>query len=146
MQNMNNEMKAKLLAAQSAEEVTELIKADGQEITAEDAARFLEEIEKQHEQEGKELSLDELGAVAGGAIRNRDYLKEGCAATVEPHSRCWGTDGGCLAINIDYTNWPCNTRCPKCGRYTHSVRSYLNKDGLWTVYACPECGEFSLKG
>ena len=146
MLSITNELKAKLLAAKSAEEAAALVKADGQEITAEDAARLLEEIEKQHELEGRELSLDELGAVAGGAIRNRDYLKEGCAATVEPHSTCWGTDGGCLAINIDYTNWPCNTRCPKCGRYTHSVSSYLNKDGLWTVYACPECGEFSLKG
>ena len=146
MHKITKDLKAKLLAAQSEEELAALVKADGQEITAEDAARLLEEIEKQHEQEGKELSLDELGAVAGGAIRNRDYLKEGCAATVEPHSRCWGTDGGCLAINIDYSNWPCNTRCPECGRYTHSVRSYLNKDGLWTVYACPECGEFSLKG
>ena len=146
MLSITNELKAKLLAAQSEEELAALVKADGQEITPEDAPRLLEEIEKQHELEGRELSLDELGAVAGGAIRNRDYLKEGCAATVEPHSRCWGTDGGCLAINIDYSNWPCNTRCPKCGRYTHSVRSYMNKDGLWTVYACPECGEFSLRG
>lgn len=143
---ITNELREKLLTAKSAEEAAELLKADGQEVGPDDVEKLWAEITKHREQEGKELSPDELGAVAGGAIRNRDYLKEGCAATVEPHSTCWGTDGGCLAINIDYTNWPCNTRCPKCGRYTHSVRSYLNKEGLWTVYACPECGEFSLKG
>ena len=38
MLHLTNELKAKLLAAKSAEEVTELLKADGQEITAEDAA------------------------------------------------------------------------------------------------------------
>lgn len=144
MINITTELKIKLLAAKSAEEVTKLVKDEGQEITSEDAAEIWTEITKYNEQEGKELSLDELEAVAGGAIRNRDYLKEGCAATVEPHSRCWGTDGGCLAINVDYTNWPCDTRCPKCGRYTHPVRNYITREGFWNVYACPECGEFSI--
>ena len=92
--NITNELKAKLLAAQSAEEAAELLKANGQEAGPDDVEKLWTEITKHREQEGKELSPDELGAVAGGAIRNRDYLKEGCAATVEPHSTCWGTDGG----------------------------------------------------
>ena len=41
MLNITNELKAKLLAAQNAEEVAELVKADGREITAEDAAKML---------------------------------------------------------------------------------------------------------
>ena len=46
MLNITDELKAKLLAAKSAEEVTELLKADGQEITPEDAAHLREEIER----------------------------------------------------------------------------------------------------
>jgi len=37
---ITKELKAKLLAAKSAEEVAELVKADGREITAEDAAKL----------------------------------------------------------------------------------------------------------
>ena len=37
---MDNELKAKLLAAKSEEEAAALLKADGQEITPEDAARL----------------------------------------------------------------------------------------------------------
>ena len=74
---MDNELKAKLLAAKSAEEVTELLKADGQEITPEDAAHLREEIERKRNADGKELSLDELDAITGG----RDWPTQGCAAT-----------------------------------------------------------------
>ena len=151
MINITNELKAKLLAAQSAEEVTELVKADGQEITAEKAAHFWEEIKKLREQDGKELSLDELEAVSGGS---RNYLTEGCAATVEPDSDCWGTDGGCWVINIDYSNWPDNLQCPKCGRYVHKVRdiySYGNNSehnlprGSYHVCECPKCSTVYIR-
>ena len=62
MIDITNELKTKLLAAESAEEVTELIKADGQEITAEDAAHLWEEIECKRNSDGKELSPDEAGS------------------------------------------------------------------------------------
>ena len=42
--HMTNELKAKLLAAQSAEEAATLLKADGQEITAEESALLWKEI------------------------------------------------------------------------------------------------------
>ena len=142
--SITKELKEKLLAAKSVEEVTELVKADGQEITAEDAAHLWEEITKLREQDGKELALDALEAVSGGS---RNYLTEGCAATVEPNSDCWGTDGGCLAINIDYSNWPCNLQCPNCGRYVHKVKdiySYGNSvhnlpRGSYHECECPKC-------
>ena len=100
MLNITNELKAKLLAAKSAEEVTELLKADGQEITPEDAPRLWGEIEKQRELEGRELSMDELEAVGGG-MEDRDFFEEGCAATVEPHSWC-GSNDWCFLFSVVY--------------------------------------------
>ena len=110
MINITTELKIKLLAAKSAEEVTELIKADGQEITTEEAKQFFEKL--QERKADKNLSLDELEAVSGG----RDWVTEGCAATVEFNSNCWGTDGGCIMIHYTYTRLPTtHDRCPMCG-------------------------------
>jgi len=64
--DMTNELKIKLLAAQSEEEVTELLKANGREITAEEAEKLWEEIEHIREAEGRKLSKDELDAVSAG--------------------------------------------------------------------------------
>ena len=66
MINITNELKAKILAAQNAEEVAELVKADGREITAEEAEKLWEEIEHIREAEGRKLSKDELDAVSAG--------------------------------------------------------------------------------
>ena len=95
MAELSNELKAKLKKSQSIEEVTELLKADGQDEAL--VEKIWHELEAMHDQEDKDLSLDELDAVAGGA-KHRDWLEDGCAATVEPGSDCWGTDGGCLCI------------------------------------------------
>ena len=119
MLNITNELKAKLLAAKSAEEVTELVKAAGQEITAEDAAHIWEEISRKREQDGKELSLDELEAVSGGADRN--WATQGCAATVEYGSWCDSNDY-CSIWDVTYDNPPLGSKCPNCG--TSLYRSY----------------------
>ena len=88
MAEFSVELRSKLKKAASREEVEALLKADGQE-----------------------LSPDELEDVAGG----RDWMKDGCAATVEENSDCWGTDGGCAISNITYTNLP-ETYCRKCNK------------------------------
>ena len=72
MADYSDELKAKLNKARSAEEVTELLKADGQDVAQ--AERLWKEIEDLHAQEDKELSLDELDAVAGGGFF--DKLKD----------------------------------------------------------------------
>ena len=77
MLNITNELKTKLLAARSAEEAAALVKAAGQELTAEDAAKLWEEIEKVLD--GRKLSRDELAAVSGGRDMP-DYLNHECAA------------------------------------------------------------------
>ena len=66
MLNIPNELKAKLLAAQSAEEAAALVKSNGQEITAEESEKLWEEIEHIREAEGRKLSKDELDAVSAG--------------------------------------------------------------------------------
>ena len=46
MLHLTNELKAKLLNAKNAEEAAALLKADGQEITAEESAQLWEKISR----------------------------------------------------------------------------------------------------
>ena len=131
MADFSNELIAKLKKAQSLEEITGLLEADGQDVA--EAEKIWKEIEHLQEQEEKELSLDELESVAGG----RDWLAKGCAATVEPYSDCWGTDGGCSLHNIKYTNKPEDRPCPKCGARYVAFTGYI---GSCYTIACRECG------
>ena len=128
MITLTNELKAKLLAAKCADEAAALVKADGQEITAEDAARLWEEITKHRAQEGKELSVDELDSVSGGY--DRDYLTDGCAATVEPGSWCW-SDDYCYEFDVTYYNHPMG-HCEKCGGVCYHTVAQWGK--------CVKCG------
>ena len=66
MITLTDELKTKLLAAQDVNEVTALLKAEGQGISPEDAERLWEEIEHIREAEGRKLSKDELHAVSAG--------------------------------------------------------------------------------
>ena len=133
MLNITNELKTKLLAAQSAEEAAALVKADGQTLTPEETAHLWEEIKKGQEQGGRELSLDEMEAVSGG----RDYLKEGCAATVEPNSLCWSNDR-CYIDDVCYEHTPCNRTCPHCG---YGIAVYVDSRNFKSRYWCLHCGE-----
>jgi len=133
MAKLSKELYSKLLLADSLEEVTELLKAGGCEDLP--AQEVWEQVQQRRAQDGMELSLDELEDVAGG----RDWMQEGCAATVEPGSDCWGTDGGCAVCNIEYTNLP-NCNCFKCGRYSAIRTAYCSY--LWTTTVqCRYCGE-----
>lgn len=57
---MANEIFEKLKAAKSAEELVEIAKANGAEITTEDAQKLFSQIS------GSELSEDDLEKIAGG--------------------------------------------------------------------------------
>ena len=111
MAEYSDELRAKLKKAQSLEEVTGLLKTDGKDVAL--AERLWTELTHKLEADAKELSLDELEAVSGGAT-SRDWFTEGCAATVEEGSECWGTDGGCIFVNIMYECMP-NGECSICG-------------------------------
>ena len=135
---MTNELKSKLLAAQSAEEVAALVKADGQEITAEDAGHLWEEIKKCREQDGRQLSLDELESVSGGADRN--WVTDGCAATVEYGSWCDSNDK-CIVWDVTYEFQPTGHLCPNCGKNMYQQNTiYLGGDEYEDQYRCKYCG------
>lgn len=121
---------SRYLEAQSVEEVAELIKADGGDVSR--AEQAWKEIGAARERLGEYLSLDELDAVAGGYLDERNWYNEGCAATVEPGSDCFFTDGGCSSMNIVYFTMPGPQSCVLCGaRYTFE---YNTIEG--SVYAC----------
>ena len=126
---VTEEMRALLANTQSAEQVAEVFASAGKKINQKDAKRLSQEI--QHHITDQELSLAELEAVSGGSERN--YLEDGCAATVEPGSYCWGTDM-CDWVNCTYDNWPASY-CKKCGAVV------INKgaDGGYWHYECTRC-------
>ena len=87
----------------------------------------------------KELSPDELEAVSGGV---RDWVTEGCAATVECGSICW-SDDHCILVYEHYSNSPISITCPKCGTYFYKYeqRSTSNPFAKIPVYyICKTCG------
>jgi len=115
---LSEELKARLLKAESVEEITDILASGGTDATKEDAERIFEELKKHSE--FREVSEDEMEAVSGGFYNegglasSRDWATEGCAATVEVGSWCWSNDK-CLFVTNSYVNPPAKTRCPACG-------------------------------
>ncbi len=129
---MNNELKAKLLAAKSEEELAVLLKDIGVDKPA--AERIWAELTNKREADGKELSLDELTAISGGA--DRDFLIDGCAATMEPGSWC-GSDDCCYIVDVTYDNEPTKTSCPFCGSDPMITWTMRDSDGIYII--CSNC-------
>ena len=127
---LSEELKKELIKAQSAEQVTEIIKAGGQEISAEDAEHLYQEIV--HHNQDAELSADELEAVAGGF--DRDWLTDGCAATVEAGHGFCGSNDYCLWFDVTYEHQPTPYHCSKCGGIMYEYGKKRN---------CINCGEIS---
>ena len=135
------EFKKKTLAAASAEEIMEILKAAGEEITAEAAAQLFEKVQAQ--KTDKELSLDELEAVSGGADRN--WVTEGCAATVEYGSRC-GSDDRCIYWDVTYDFEPTSTLCPNCGKNMYLQNTIKHSSTEFEEqYRCKFCGCITSK-
>ena len=140
MPEYSDELLLKIEKAENAEEIAQLLKADGQEVDEKTVERFWAEVTRMRESDGTELSLDELDTVAGG----RDWMLEGCKATVEPGSNCWGIDGGCWKIHVKYTNFHPELKCPKRnGPHVNDeqYREYEQLGGRATItYMCRYCG------
>ena len=114
-----NNMKEKLLEANSLEEVKDILK-DHPDL---DAERIYQEVENHRSNRNERLDLDELDAVSGGA--DRDWVKDGCAATCEFSSWCWSNDR-CLSFDITYDSfW---VKCPD------------GKDHIFNNLTCTRCG------
>ena len=130
------ELKKKALEAASAEEIMEIMKAAGEEITAEAAAQLFEKA--QAKKTDKELSLDELEAVSGGADRN--WVTDGCAATVEYGSWCDSNDK-CIVWDVTYEFQPTGHLCPNCGKNMYQQNTiYLGGNEYEDQYRCKYCG------
>lgn len=123
--HFTEELTKKLLLAEDAEAVAAVIKAGGQDISAEDAAQLFDQISERKTSDGKELSLDELNTVSGGA--DRDFFREGCSATVEYGSDCWFSADYCSMVSTTYDNPPTQFRCLKCGGVLVWDDSYTTK-------------------
>ena len=125
---MNEALKFRLLGAENAEQAADILKEAGQAATPEEIAHLWDEIGS-HRTE-IELSLYELESVSGGA--DRDWLKDGCAATVEPCSWC-KSDDACFNWDVVYAHQPVGI-CPYCGGYQYSRPSLAE-------YVCAKCGK-----
>ena len=82
----NNELAFQLRNAESLEEVKK-ITADRPDFDAEKAWK---EIESHKSDKHEKLNFDELDSISGGA--DRDWQKDGCAATCEWNSWCGSND------------------------------------------------------
>lgn len=134
---MNDELKSRLLKAENAGQVADLLKEAGQKTSAEDAEWIWQELTN-HKTDA-ELSLAELESVSGGA--DRDWLTDGCAATVEPNSWCESNDA-CWYWDVTYDHEPANINCPNCGAimYVNWVDYYTNPSDDVYHYKCKNCG------
>lgn len=141
MIDITKELKEKLLSAKSAGELEELVRASGQEIGEDELKQLWDEVCRAREQSMKELSDDELEAVSGGGSlwfnADRDWLANGCEATVEPGSWC-GSNDACRAFDVTYDNRPVRY-CSKCGAVSYKIHPMGgNEKATWS--RCTVCG------
>ena len=87
----------------------------------------------------QKVSMEELEAISGGA--DRDYLKDGCAATVEADSWC-GSNDACYIWSVIYDNKPTDIKCPDCGGMLCSWDQIWVTEGNLNRYNCAGCGGF----
>ena len=129
MTDLSYELKAKLIQAKSAEEAAALLKDAGLD------EPLVEQLWKEisTRREDQELSLDELETVSGGA--DRDWVTDGCAATVEFHSWCDSNDN-CVCWEVTYEHEPLRECCKFCGTNLYVADSTF----LYSIYKCKNCG------
>ena len=111
MANFTTEMIEKVKAAKTAEELYEIAKANGVEMTEDEAKTYFEQIAPK----SGELDDDDLDNVAGGA----------CETTVD----------GTFKIG-DMVRITSGKTCPKCGSNIGTIKSKKH-----TIYIECSCGE-----
>lgn len=136
MLEMSKELYAKLVQAQSTEEVAGLLKADGREISEEELRNIWKEIEAHRAEH--ELSTEELEAVGGGWSLIRNWREEGCVATVEYDSSCLSNDA-CILINVMYSYLMDYTHC-RNGKTQHTLKYIETTKDRLHRYKCTVCG------
>ena len=136
-QENKRELRGKLIRAKDIEEVRALL---GPETAEEEIKQVWREIEAHRPAEGLEtVDDDELAAVSGGADRN--WVTQGCSATVEEGSWC-GSDDYCNYYDVTYSNFD---PCTDGG--LHDYQYAGKKEGLrfliatqgYLSYVCSKC-------
>ena len=130
----DEELKAQL-ADKTPAQAVELAAELGYEVTEEELIAAEKELRKQNSPEVVELDLEDMDKAAGGS---RDWATQGCAATVESGSSCWGTDY-CVFAFVTYTHSPSSFNCPNCGSMMYLDKT-TSKHGRNSHYICPKCG------
>ena len=139
MIELANKVKNELNEAKSLEEVKEILcvaEYDNKELI-EEAEQIWKEIEEHRGEGDKELDVDELEAVSGGADRN--WVTDGCAATCEEGSRCMSNDYcTLLEVTYEYFQDPCmgNHDYKLTGVFTRKL-SHSKR----YIYTCTKCGK-----
>lgn len=141
MFDLTKELKEKLLTAKNIEALKELLQMAGLEINGDELGQLWNEVSRVHVDKEKEYSVDELEAVSGGKSLwfsgDRDWLEDGCEATVEPGSWC-GSNDRCHAFEISYEHRPVRY-CSKCGGISYKIHPYGgNEKATWS--RCNVCG------
>ena len=116
---MDKNLRKKLSVAKDLAEVKSILP----DASNSDCERIWAEIEKHRSDKIEKLDFEELDAVSGGA--DRDWKRDGCAATCESGSWCWSNDF-CMAWDVTYDNfWTC---CPD------------GHEHVYKKYVCTRCG------
>ena len=131
----DEELKARLVD-KSPVQAVELAAELGYEVTEEELIAAEKELRKQKSPEVVELDLEDMDKAAGGS---RDWATQGCAATVEEGSWCWGNDF-CFLTNVTYIHRPTSIKCSNCGAAMYHDESYVDHGMPKIRYKCPGCG------
>lgn len=121
----------------------EVARAVGFDVTAEELIEAAAEIRAEQAAaqdaaaaEITELTEGEMDQAAGG---ERDWARQGCAATVESSSWCWSNDS-CFVAQVTYTNPPSYNTCPNCGHTMYRWKNVVEGGMPYKYYKCPNCG------
>ena len=116
-----DELRQKLAQANSLEDVQSLLR----DFPGSDAARAYQELQRHRSLDAEKLDLNELDAVSGGA--DRDWRRDGCAATCEYGSWCVSNDR-CFIFDVTYDGfW---ATCPDGHEHVYDS----------TTFCCVRCG------
>ena len=122
MKNLTSEMIEKAKAANSAEELLELAKANGVEMTADEAATYFAQLNPK----SGELDDDDLDAVAGGACANstNDIVVGSKVRVINGYKcpKCGGTVGHIVAGEFQ----DCHVCCQDCNNIIISTVTGFN--------------------
>ena len=127
MKNFNAEMIEKAKAVKSAEELLELAKANGVDLTADEATTYFAQLNPK----SGELDDDELDNVAGGAC----YNKEGNRKIVNSVQKCDLFDCGCGAFKSVKYDLSAN-KCDSCGKIVACVNCVWYVNQAWSSDYC----------